>query len=84
MAQYDQWMRHFNGGIYWPALLVQKLGPTMKAQRFGSIINISTMYAVVAPSPHLYEDTSFVNPPGYSAAKAGMLAFTRYLASFWG
>ena len=25
-----------------------------------------------------------MNPPGYSAAKAAMLAFTRYVASFWG
>lgn len=84
LAQYDQWMRHFTGGVYWPAFLVQKLGPAMKAQRRGSIINISTMYAVVAPSPHLYEGTIYHNPPGYSAAKAAMLALTRYLASFWG
>jgi gluconate 5-dehydrogenase len=32
----------------------------------------------------LYEGTNFMNPPGYSAAKAAMLAFTRYTASFWG
>jgi NAD(P)-dependent dehydrogenase (short-subunit alcohol dehydrogenase family) len=84
LAQYDQWMRNFTGGVYWPAFLVQKLGPAMKAQKHGSIINISTMYAVVAPSPNLYEGTIYHNPPGYSAAKAAMVAFTRYVASFWG
>jgi NAD(P)-dependent dehydrogenase (short-subunit alcohol dehydrogenase family) len=42
------------------------------------------MYAQVAPSPQLYEGTESLNPPGYSAAKAGLLAFTRYTASFWG
>ena len=83
-ATLDQWTRHFTSGIYWPALTVQKLGPGMKARRRGSIVNISTMYAVVAPDPHLYEGTKFLNPPGYSAAKAGTLAFTRYVASFWG
>jgi gluconate 5-dehydrogenase len=56
----------------------------MKERRRGSIVNISTMYAQVSPDPRLYERTDFVNPPGYSAAKAGMLAFTRYIASFWG
>jgi len=56
----------------------------MKARGRGNIINISTMYAVVAPHPGLYEGTSFLNPPGYSAAKAAMLALTRYVASFWG
>lgn len=83
-APIDHWMRHVTAGLYWPALTVQKIGPVMKDQRRGSIINISTMYAEVAPDPRLYEGTSFVNPPGYSAAKAGMLAFTRYVASFWG
>ena len=83
-ASFDQWMRNLTGGIYWAALTVQKLGPPMKTRGRGSIINISTMYAQVAPSPHLYAETEFLNPPGYSAAKAGLLAFTRYVASFWG
>ena len=83
-ATLDQWTRHFTSGIYWPALTVQKLGPGMKARHRGSIVNISTMYAVVAPDPRLYDGTKFLNPPGYSAAKAGTLAFTRYVASFWG
>ncbi|MFZ0747161.1 MAG: SDR family oxidoreductase, partial [Terracidiphilus sp.] len=32
----------------------------------------------------LYEGTEFINPPGYSASKAALLSFTRYVASFWG
>jgi NAD(P)-dependent dehydrogenase (short-subunit alcohol dehydrogenase family) len=84
VATIEQWTRHFTSGIYWPALTVQKLGPGMKARGRGSIVNISTMYALVAPDPRLYEGTRFLNPPGYSAAKAGTLAFTRYVASFWG
>lgn len=80
----DQWETHFRAGVVWPALLVQKLGPGMRSRRRGSIINIATMYAVVAPDPRLYEGTPFLNPPGYSAAKGAMVAFTRYVASFWG
>jgi NAD(P)-dependent dehydrogenase (short-subunit alcohol dehydrogenase family) len=83
-ATLEQWTRHFTSGVYWPALTVQKLGPGMIARHRGSIVNISTMYAVVAPDPRLYEGTDFLNPPGYSAAKAATLAFTRYVASFWG
>jgi gluconate 5-dehydrogenase len=83
-ATFDQWNRHFLGGMYWPALAVQKVGVKMKEARYGSIINICTMYAVVAPNPTLYEETTLINPPGYSAAKAALLAFTRYIASFWG
>lgn len=80
----DQWMRNLSGGLLWPLLTTQAVGPRMKEQGRGSIVNIATMYATVAPSPRLYDGTSFGNPPGYSAAKAGMLAFTRYVASYWG
>jgi gluconate 5-dehydrogenase len=83
-APIEHWTRHVTAGLYWPALTVQKVGPLMKDRGRGSIVNISTMYAQVSPDPRLYEGTSFVNPPGYSSAKAGMLAFTRYVASFWG
>jgi gluconate 5-dehydrogenase len=80
----DQWQRHVTAGIYWPLLAVQSVGARMRDAGSGSIINISTMYAQVAPNPLLYAGTASMNPPGYSAAKAAMLAFTRYVASFWG
>jgi NAD(P)-dependent dehydrogenase (short-subunit alcohol dehydrogenase family) len=83
-ADYDQWHRHFLAGNYWPSLTISRLLPAMKRSDAASIINISTMYAIVAPSPRLYEGTEKINPPGYSASKAGMLALTRYAASFLG
>jgi len=80
----DVWMRNLTAGFCWPSLTVQKIGAGMKERGRGSIVNISTMYAVVAPRPALYEGTTFLNPPAYSASKAAMIAFTRYVASFWG
>ena len=83
-ATMETWMRNLTGGVYWAALTTQKLGARMKQQGSGSVINISTMYALVAPRPQLYAGTEFINPPGYSASKAALLSFTRYVASFWG
>lgn len=80
----DQWMRNLTGGIYWAALCSQKVGEGMKKNKKGSIINISSMYGKVAPSPLLYEGTDKINPPGYSASKSGLIGLTRYIASFWG
>jgi NAD(P)-dependent dehydrogenase (short-subunit alcohol dehydrogenase family) len=80
----DVWMRNLTAGVCWPALTVQRIGAGMRERGRGSIINIATMYAVVAPRPALYEGTAFLNPPAYSASKAAMIAFTRYVASFWG
>jgi NAD(P)-dependent dehydrogenase (short-subunit alcohol dehydrogenase family) len=42
------------------------------------------MYGEISPRPELYEDTTHFNPALYSIGKAGLLALTRYVASFWG
>ena len=42
------------------------------------------MYAIVSPDPKLYEGKKQFNPPSYSASKAALLAYTRYVASFYG
>lgn len=82
-ATFETWMRNLTAGVYWAVLTTQKLGAKMKEQGAGIIVNVSTMYALVAPRPQLYEGTEFINPPGYSASKAALLSFTRYVASFW-
>jgi gluconate 5-dehydrogenase len=83
-STFEHWQRNLQGGVYWAVQTTQRIGVRLKSQQHGSIINIATMYASVAPRPQLYEGTSSLNPPGYSASKAALVAFTRYTASFWG
>jgi gluconate 5-dehydrogenase len=80
----EQWQKSFESGVYWHALATKVVGEKMRDQRSGSIINISSIYGVVSPDPNLYDRTELFNPPGYSAAKSALLAFTRYTASFYG
>jgi NAD(P)-dependent dehydrogenase (short-subunit alcohol dehydrogenase family) len=80
----DQWMRGLESGIYWQASAIQVVAPAMKRQGNGSIVNISSMYGLVSPDPALYRGKTVFNPPVYSVAKAGLLALTRYVASFYG
>jgi len=47
----------------------------------GSILNVASMYGIVSPQPDAYRSNpEFHNPPAYGAAKAGVIAFTRYSA----
>lgn len=55
--------------------------PALKETQ-GVILNIASMYGHVAPDYRLYDGKRYANPPSYGAAKAGVLQFTRYLASF--
>jgi len=82
-ASYDQLRHAFDSGIYWAVQATQIFGGHMQDLGNGSVINICSMYSIVAPDPGLYAGTRHSpNPPGYGIVKAGLLAFTRYSAGF--
>ena len=49
----------------------------------GSIINIASMYGVVASYPEAYTDLPFNSPPNYHGLKGGIVHLTRHLAVYW-
>jgi len=55
--------------------------PDLKTTR-GVILNIASMYGHIGPDYRIYDGKQFANPPSYGAAKAGVIQFTKYLASF--
>lgn len=64
---------------------IKAITPYFIQQGFGKIINISSMYGMVAPDFDLYtENPEFLNPPHYGAAKAGVMQLTRYFAQYLG
>jgi NAD(P)-dependent dehydrogenase (short-subunit alcohol dehydrogenase family) len=67
---------------------IQVFGAAMRDAGAGSIVNIGSLYASIAPEPAFYDhypgDPPFLKPAAYGASKAGLLHLTRYFARLWG
>lgn len=63
-------------------LCTQKVIEPMRERGGGNIINISSMYGMVAPDQRIYGDSGWNSPAHYNAAKGGVIQFTRYCASY--
>jgi len=55
-----------------------------KAQSAGNIINIASIYGVIAPRFDIYENAGFTMPVEYAAIKSGVIHLTRYMAKLLG
>jgi NAD(P)-dependent dehydrogenase (short-subunit alcohol dehydrogenase family) len=64
----------------------QVFGQRMCEAGGGSIVNIGSLYASIAPIPALYDhlDPPFTKPAAYGASKAAVVNLTRYFARLWG
>ena len=80
----DYWEFSASGNMVGLFAMSKAFLPAMAARGSGSIINISSIYGVVANDPSLYEGTDMKQPPDYTFVKAGMINFTRYLANYYG
>ena len=80
----EDWLKSAQGDMVGLFGMCKAFVPAMVQQGRGSIINISSIYGVVANDPSLYEGTDMLQPPHYNFVKAGMINFTRHIANYYG
>ena len=66
-------------------LLAREVAHYLRGRRAGdSIVNIASMYGVVASYPSAYEGLPVGSPPNYHGLKGGLVHLTRHLAAYLG
>lgn len=75
------WEGMIDGVVHSVFRCTREILPHFKANGGGNIVNIGSMYGIVAPDFDIYGDNIPWNHPAYSTGKAGIIQYTRYCAS---
>lgn len=76
-------LEDINGQLILPILFSQAVLKFFDEQNFGNLIHVSSIQGIAAPKFEHYEGTSMVSPIEYTAAKAALIATTKYLAKLY-
>jgi NAD(P)-dependent dehydrogenase (short-subunit alcohol dehydrogenase family) len=68
------------GGCIIPSQLFAKY---FKNQGYGNIINIASIYGVIAPKFDVYNNTKMTMPLEYAAIKSSLIHLTKYMAKYF-
>lgn len=80
----SSWKKNVDMQLNSVFLLCQKVLNQMVKQRYGSIVNIGSIYGVVGNDFTIYEGYGGTSPAAYCAIKGGIINLSRYLASYFG
>jgi NAD(P)-dependent dehydrogenase (short-subunit alcohol dehydrogenase family) len=76
------WRKALEINLTAPFILTQSCEEALSASKWGSVINIGSIYGVVGTDPSLYQDTPMGGVPGaYAASKGGLVQWTRWLST---
>jgi NAD(P)-dependent dehydrogenase (short-subunit alcohol dehydrogenase family) len=79
----QSWTENLNAHLGGYFLACRIVAEHMKNKGGGSIINFASIYGSVGPDFSIYEGTPMTMPAAYSAIKGGIIAFSKYLATYY-
>ena len=79
----EVWQANLDVNLTGAFLCCQAVGKQMVKQGGGVVLNIGSVYGVVACDQRIYGDSKINSSIAYASTKGGLINFTRYLASYW-
>tara|TARA_B110000046_G_scaffold27782_1_gene28284 strand:+ start:207 stop:950 length:744 start_codon:yes stop_codon:yes gene_type:complete len=80
----ESWKQNIEWQLNSYFYMSQQVAKQMAKQKKGSIINMASIYGVIAPDFSVYNETNMTMPAAYVAIKGGLINLTRYMASYFG
>lgn len=82
-VEYDDFCENLSINLGGYFLASQQFAKYFSKQGSGQIINIASIYGVVAPRFDVYENTLMTTPVEYAAIKSGLLQLTKYMTKYF-
>jgi len=82
-VEYDDLIENVGLNLGGYFLASQQFSKYFQKQGYGNIINISSIYGVIAPRFEVYEGTSMTMPVEYAVIKSGLIHLTKYMAQYF-
>lgn len=82
-VELDDFNQNINLNLGGYFLISQQFAEYFKTVGGGNIVNISSIYGVMAPRFEVYDNTPMTMPVEYAVIKSGLLHLTKYMAKFF-
>jgi len=82
-VEYEDFVENLGLNLGGYFITSQQFAKYFQKQKYGNIINISSIYGVIAPKFEVYENTSMTMPVEYAAIKSGLIHLTKYMAKYF-
>jgi len=80
----ESWRKNVDIQMNAYCIISNEIAKKMAAHEGGNIVNVSSIQALKAPDFSIYEGTDMTTPAAYTPIKAGIMMYSKYLASYFG
>jgi NAD(P)-dependent dehydrogenase (short-subunit alcohol dehydrogenase family) len=81
-VEYDDFCENVGMNLGGYFLTSQQFANYFKTRKSGNIINVSSIYGVIAPRFEIYDGTEMTMPVEYAAIKSGLIHLTKYMCKY--